>query len=235
MIYPSAGRVIPDPEIPCGQSVLVHAAHSSHPVIQGEYTDFFNLLTGQGFNISVVTSGILDATALSNINCLIIAIPYDNYSPAELAAIEAFVQSGGGFLLLADHGVPLNAPAGTPLPPWSIPCSQLAAQLGVVLDNIVISVAGYVVDAAHMPPHPITQGLANVGTDAVTTMAPGEPLLLTDAQIIPPNRPLAVALLHGRGRVVITGDSNFLRNINLSDYDNADFGHRAISWLSHCL
>lgn len=235
VLRPRVDKVVPEPDIPCGHSVLVGATHSSFHVVQGEYEDFFQLLIGQGFNVSLFSTGSLDTAALANVNCLIIAVPYDDYTPAEISAIQAYVQSGGGFLLLADHGLPMDAPAGTPQPPWVGPCNQLAAAFGVILENIDIRPSDYVVNAAHMPQHPITQGLANVGTYAVTTMAPGEPLLMTNAQSIPPNRALTVAWTYGRGRVVITGDSNFLRNDKLSDYNNADFGYRAVLWLSHCL
>ncbi|MEX2739499.1 MAG: DUF4350 domain-containing protein [Candidatus Wukongarchaeota archaeon] len=69
-----------------------------------EYKDFANYLADNGYTVSNVTIGPIDASALASADILIIPVPQNVYTGSELGAIETWVEDGGKLLLIGDWG-----------------------------------------------------------------------------------------------------------------------------------
>lgn len=71
-------------------------------IITGGYSAFADALRAKGYTVSSTTSAISSAV-LSGYKVLVIPEPNINYTSAEKAAIDQFVQNGGGVYFIADH------------------------------------------------------------------------------------------------------------------------------------
>ena len=174
-----------EPSRTCGRRLLVDMTKAGSPTQIAQFSDFLARLVADGYAVSHFAGPTLDAADLANVDVVFIAVPEQKYGATELAALETFVDRGGGLVFLADFGTP---PGETIAPDWFEACAELAAAFNVTIADLVGLPSGYVIDQNHMGAHPISQGLTSVGTYAFTLLAPGEPLLLTTATLAEPER-----------------------------------------------
>lgn len=97
--------------------VVVDEAHDNFHTAAGRYAPFVALLAADGFTVEAGTSALSEAS-LAGVDLLVIAnasppadVPTASaFSAAEVAAVDAWVRSGGALLLIADHA-PFGAAA----------------------------------------------------------------------------------------------------------------------------
>ncbi|GAA5513589.1 hypothetical protein Dcar01_02330 [Deinococcus carri] len=71
--------------------------------IDGAYSDYASALRGLGYTVQTLTGSAITSTALSGARVLVIAEPQNPFSDSERAAIQSFVQNGGGLFMISDH------------------------------------------------------------------------------------------------------------------------------------
>ena len=220
-----------------GPLVAIDAAHLNFHTADGGYAPFANLLRLDGYRVESSTSPFA-ADVLGKMDVLVIAnamhkqsekdwAPLPSlpaFTDAEIAAVEAWVRTGGSLLLIADH-MPLAGHG-----------EALAAAFGVRFQN------GFALDAKNggmitfrQSAGTLLPGIVTDGVNAVTTFTgqafrvdssvKGEPVLRLPVgyQLLLPEvafqfsertpRIPAVGLLqgaivyHGRGRLAVFGEA----------------------------
>jgi hypothetical protein len=230
--------ILANPEFPHGDGprVLFDDGHRNFHTSEGRYAPFVRLLRNDGFQVAS-NAGAVTAEALAGQDLFVVvnALPpegaIDAFTVEETAAVAAWVEQGGGLLLVADH-----RPFGSAIAP-------LAARSGVTpLDS-------HLKDEAHSDPtlpgpyfllfdrangllgdHPIVSGrrqseridrVVTFGGEALRAPAGAVALLrLSPSAVVvqDPNDPSkgespagdavhALALRSGRGRVVVVGEA----------------------------
>lgn len=114
--------------------ILFDHAHDNFHRIDGRYAPFAELATSAGFDIKP-TQQRFTAPTLAGVDVLVIANATpepgldaaQTFTDAEIDAIDAFVQRGGGLLLITD------------IPPWSVPAARLAERFGVRVSSGVVA------------------------------------------------------------------------------------------------
>ena len=214
-----------------GPQVRIDQAHANFHTLDGRYAPFAKLLANDGYRVAG-HSEPFTAQSLAATDLLVIsnATAPDGaesaFTDAEIAALAAWVKSGGALLLIADHK------------PFAGAAAKLGKAFGVTFQD------GYAIDmgsqgkdlfrrGAGLADHPITRGAK--GDPAVTQVrtftgsafeAPGAAPLLTLSEgfiLLRPTQPGLVddktprspaggllqgaALSHGKGRVVVMGEA----------------------------
>lgn len=100
-----------------GPLVLVDGGHNNFHTAGGRYRPFVRLLEADGFTVRASATA-LDSAALAGARVLVVAnavaaqnrdgrnwrLPsYSAFTPAEVAAVAAWIRGGGSLLLIADH------------------------------------------------------------------------------------------------------------------------------------
>src|SRR3970040_805783 len=98
-----------------GPLVCIDAAHANHHTASGRYAPFARLLRDDGYRIAELLeawsdSGLAECAMLVVANALAESNTQDRSPPypsalarAEIQAVAAWIQAGGGLLLVADH------------------------------------------------------------------------------------------------------------------------------------
>ncbi|MEV0592510.1 DUF6421 family protein [Nonomuraea cavernae] len=195
-----------------------------------------------GHTVTARTEGTLSAEALQDQDVLVVAHPSSErwerttgsgspiLSAAELDAVEAFVAEGGGLVVLAEEE---QDKYGNNL-------AELLARFGVGIEHTTVR------DPAHAHRDVATWVLAEPATTdgllaGVRTacfyragvLVPGQDatvLFATSPAAAPAGAPLAVALRHGRGRVVVFADSDLFGDDSIDDYDHRRLWGNVVTW-----
>ena len=180
------------------------------------------------------TPAPLSGELLGEVDVLVITtrkVADNPYTEVELAAIPAFVRSGGGLLLMANHG---DIP-GKPYPNMTLNDAVLARSFGIEIENTFFAAPEWqtpveIAGADLCPAHPIIsrsqtgRPVRSLVTRNCSSLRPGEdgiPLAALPGTLrdyrngnTPQGRYFAVAADRGRltgaGRVVVTADSGFI-------------------------
>lgn len=113
-----------------GPRVVIDAAHANFHTAEGRYAPFAGLLRNDGYRVESGRSPF-DDTSLAAVDVLVIAnadggAESPAFTASEIAAVQRFVENGGGLFLIVDH-IPFPAAA-----------QPLARAFGVTLiDNFV--------------------------------------------------------------------------------------------------
>ncbi|WP_219469145.1 DUF6421 family protein [Nonomuraea rhizosphaerae] len=236
--------------------VLFDEAHSESWTIRREVAEAINpahpddtsyaraaeLLRRLGHTVTAHVSGPLDAGTLAEQDVLVIAHPSGERwerttglgSPVltgdELDAVEAFVAAGGGLVVLAEEE---QDKYGNNL-------AELLGRFGVGIEHTTVRDPGHAHRgvATWVMGERVTgdgllagvkaacfyrSGTLSVAKDAVV-------LLTTSAGADPAAAPLAVAVRHGRGRVVVFADSDLFGDDSIDDHDHRTLWGNAITW-----
>jgi hypothetical protein len=146
-------------------AVCIDEGHHNFHTLEGRYAPFAEVLRADGYRVTA-TSGTLSAESLATCDVLVIAnalhesnasswtLPTPSaFTTAEIAAVHAWVEAGGGLFLIADHM------------PFPGAAQQLAAAFGFELANGFAVREGEPVDAdvftrdnGGLVAHPVTDG-----------------------------------------------------------------------------
>jgi len=206
-------------------------------------------LVAGGYAVREIDDAIT-ANNLSNCSVLIITTPGLPINAGEIAAMQAFVNNGGGLLFCANNG---------PSSVWSSICQGVANAFGYILDNNtatdnIHNASGcnrwVTFGSSCLGAHPVTNGLSAIQSFSTTTLAPSANSTIiasTDADATPSLRPAIEAGSYGAGRIIISGsplyfaDTVLNRDIGggnkadmtgLSAADNRHFAYNAVTWLA---
>jgi len=224
--------------------VLFDATHDEWFAANGDWSTFAEELRQASFQVDVLTSGPITANALA---------PYDVFvfggwahiplSSAELAAVNQFVQNGGGLLLSYDEHTP------------SI-YNPIASYYGVNfideagLNDPTDDEPGSSAPALHVfSTHPLFFNVNSVQFYWVHYLSqvnqPSAGILFTDGDTVDrygnlaAYKPMVAVAELGNGRVVSISDANLWNSwdwdsdgsADLYDRDNLQFGLNVIAWL----
>ena len=205
----------------------------AHPE-DSSYARAAEALAGRDFSVAAHTDGALTAETLSVADVLVLAHPSDPkwertvpggspvFTDDELDAVAAFVERGGGLVILGEEE---QDKYGTNL-------GQLAERFGITLENTVVS--DY--EHHHKAPHWVLADLEAGGLTArvdgacfyrATTLAvsgAGARVVARAPQTSSaPGAALLAVAEHGAGRVVVAADSDLFGDDCLDE-----LGHRAL-------
>nr|WP_246363184.1 lamin tail domain-containing protein [Deinococcus budaensis] len=221
--------------------------------IDGAYSDYAAALRELGYAVSSVTGTAITSTTLSGASVLVIPEPQAPFSDAERAAIQTFVQNGGGVFLITDHRVSDRNNNGWDSPEvfngWdgSTPGSvSTAYQASLDSDSVFGLGASFnssfsdpVYTATPLTSHPILSGVSSAGVYVGTSVdvLRGTALMGTGGKTY-----LGVNTV-GAGRVAMWGDSSTFGDNTSSDgstgsynnwpnLSNAALGKNVVRWLA---
>lgn len=202
------------------------------------YASLADLLRGGGFDVSTLDyPDDWSAGAFSDADCVAIVFPADGYAPAELDALEGFVQEGGGLVIVGDH-------------------SGLEGQAEAVANRFGVSFGTGAVRDFDPEDHEtysdwvrsdrdefeILDHAATDGVDSTVFLASNwldrndeeaSVLIRLDETAEPPGVSLALAGEFGQGRVAFLGDSNVFSRTEIDGLgfrDNAKFARSVFGW-----
>jgi len=220
---------------------LARTMQPAHPG-DASYVRAAELLGSRDFSVAANTDGPLTADALAGVEVLVIAHPSDPkwerttgtgrplLSPEEIEAIDDYVGSGGGLIVLGE----------TEQDKYGNNLNELLGRFGLRLRNDTVQDYEHCVGAPTWILGELGRGgrgndgdlLARVGSVCFyrsTTIASengARVLARTHSTASIPGAPLLVAAEHGHGRVVVLGDSDLFGDDCIDELD-----HRAL-WLN---
>jgi hypothetical protein len=217
---------------------------SAHPSASS-YAAAATELSTRDFEVSAVTDRPLDDDVLSGVDVLVIAHPSDakwertvggspRFSPAEVAAVEAFVAAGGGLVVLGEEE---EGKYGGNL-------DELLAPFGVRVEN---TVAFDYADDGGVPTWIVGEPAPKTGEPGIlhrieepgfyrsATLSVddhGSTVVRTGPAADPPGAALVAAVRYGEGRVVVVADSDVFGDDFLYRRDNRQLGLNLVYWVS---
>lgn len=205
------------PEILAGGEISVMFAQNHKESYDLEGRDLLSLqkfasfLAEQDVNVYSMGRGRLDRERLRGIDVLIISYPQENITD-EIAEVIEYVEAGGGLLVLGgqqcrDYINPLLEEFGMEMKYELI---ERNGQIDFIFNASEHALFAFVrnFEYLHAPP-------VRVGDPAWIAYRPewlGEDLSLLATR------------KYGRGKVIVSGDADFLNNFYLERYDNAQLG-----------
>ncbi|GII26951.1 DUF6421 family protein [Planotetraspora mira] len=228
---------------------VAEAMNPAHPDDSG-YSTAAGILRRLGQTVAAHTQGPLDASVLDPHDVFVIAHPSGDhwerttgagspvFTAAELDAIEAYVAAGGGLIVLAECE---QDKYGSNL-------ADLLGRFGVGIEHTTVQdpsgshnkVATWVLGVRGASPADapgVRQDLLAGVRQACfyragTLVAPKGATVLfeTSGTADPARRPLALAVRHGRGRVVALADSDLFGDDSISDFDHAQLWTNLVTW-----
>ncbi|MBS2549268.1 hypothetical protein KGQ19_20605 [Catenulispora sp. NL8] len=216
------------------------------------YTHAADLLRGRGYEVHAFRDGAFAPEGLAGSDVLVIAHPADParerttgvgspvFTAAELDVLQTYVAAGGGLVLLADS----EQDNGSNL-------AALLGRFGVGMDHFTVQDAArrhngnarwVLAERAALPesriePEDVLAGIAEVcfyrsGTLFTAQDADILPLLNSSPTADPADRPLAVGVRFGKGRVAVFADSDMFGDDSIADYDHRALWINAVTWAS---
>ncbi|HEY6758340.1 MAG TPA: DUF6421 family protein [Baekduia sp.] len=221
----------------------------THPA-DASYARAADLLRARRVQVDVHADGALDAGALRDAHVVVLAHPSEPkweattgagspvLTAAELDALETHVNAGGGLVVLGEseqdkYGNNLNA---------------LLARFGVQIDHATVQDYSNNLNATpSWVRADLGTGERGAGGDLLATVAGAtfyragtlsivnagadfQVLARTSASASAPNAPLALALRHGAGRVVVLADSDLFGDDCLGDLGHAALWTNIMAW-----
>ncbi|ACO47117.1 ABC transporter [Deinococcus deserti] len=221
--------------------------------IDGAYSDYASALRGLGYTVGTLTGTAITSAALSGASVLVLPEPQNPLSDTERAAIQGFVQNGGGVFLITDHRVSDRNNNGWDSPevfngwdgssPASVSTSLQASLNSDILFGLGASFNSSFSDpvytATPLTTHPILNGVSSAGVYVGTSVdvLKGTALMGTGGRTY-----LGVNTV-GAGRVAMWGDSSTFGDNTYSDgttgsynnwpnLSNATLGKNVVRWLA---
>lgn len=222
---------------------VAETMNPGHPDDNG-YVRAADVLRRLGHTVAAHTEGPITPALLNSNDVFVIAHPSADrwerttglgspvFPVEELDAIEAYVSDGGGLVVLAEceqekYGSNLD---------------ELLARFGAGVEHTTVQdprsahngvaswVLGSPVDADGQDLLAGARRACFYRAGVLTAPADATVLFRTSPTADPAGRPLAVALRHGRGRVVVLADSDLFGDDSIGDYDHTALWGNLVTW-----
>lgn len=255
-----------------GPVVAIDQAHRNFHTLDGRYAPFAALLRADGYRVQPLASSAT-AETLAGIGILMIANARSEetqpaFAQPEIAAIKAWVGQGGSLLLIADHA-PFGAAAAPLAAAFGVEMGQgyvAVRQDGAVTSRIVFSsrtLGAHPILSGRKPAERVRRvesftgqslGVPQGGTallilpeDALEVAGPPQVAALRRGESAPGRRvggrAQAVAIEHGKGRVVIAGEAAMFtaqrmqagNEAGLTVADDERFALNTMRWLARAV
>ena len=226
---------------------LASAMQPSHPA-DSSYALAADAVTAAGFEIASHADGPLDAAALAGADALVIAHPSDpawerttgsgspRLTAAELDAITAFVDSGGGLIVLGETE---QAKYGNNL-------NELLGRFEIELRNDTVQDYEHNLGAPSWVLPRVESGERGAGGDvlagvhevclyrATTIAAVNGARVLARAHdsASAPGEPMIAATRHGAGRIVVLADSDLFGDDCIDQLDHRRLWLNIVDWVA---
>ncbi|WP_157244322.1 DUF6421 family protein [Nonomuraea typhae] len=219
---------------------IAEAMNPGHPD-DNSYARAADQLRHLGHTVTAHTAGALNAGTLHDQDVLVIAHPSGErwerttgqgtpvFSPEEIDAIDAYVRDGGGLVVLAEEE---QDKYGNNL-------GELLARFGVTVEHTTVrdpknahrEVATWVL-ADRTTTDGLLAGVKKACFYRAGTLSAesGTVFFASSPTATPAAAPLAVAVRHGRGRVVVFADSDLFGDDSIADYDHRRLWGNVITW-----
>ena len=176
------------------------------------YNVWITALTEKGYVIDAHTYGPITSAVLEGYLALVIPQAREPYSPDELSAIENFVVSGGGLLVIGD-----NAPSIY---------TDLTSFAGITWSPD--GLGGYTSD---ITPHPVTEGVATAyfgsPMSSLYVSHPAQDLIRDSGSYV-----MLAASEIGCGKVLAIADEHSINDYCIGYADNFKLANNMIHWLA---
>ncbi len=186
-----------------------------------DYSSLVALLGSAGYSVDTTTAGVENVN-LNDYAVLVVCLgsSWDTaYTAGEVAAIEAFVENGGGLLVLGDNEGCPNSNINPVPQAFGTTCG-----LSTLSPTDV-----YVSD---MDEHPIFEGVSEFYLRAageVDGISPSQEMAWTPMDA---GEPVATVATQGNGRIVALGDFNLWQDEHLAKSQNQLFAENTFNWLA---
>ncbi|MBD3159197.1 MAG: hypothetical protein GF309_10450 [Candidatus Lokiarchaeota archaeon] len=187
----------------------------------GKYTELRNDIVSRGYTFDKLypsPDGNLTADRLEAFDVLILEAPTLNYTEAEVAAVDSWVDSGGGLYILSDSWGSMNEE-----------CRHLQYLMSSYDFSIYERMAGFTGTVSEASNHQTTEyctslslvaaGFLNLSGDAVSVWEEGADTF-------------AAADPHGNGRILVISDIHYATDTYIDDSSNREYTFNVINWLS---
>ena len=171
-------------------------------------------------NGRTIESGLLEQY---DIDILVIAAPADTFSPREIDAIKTFLRSGNSLLFASNHKSLDNK-------------AEVPDQINGILENFDVHVQQVVgrrdTSIQNFFPHYLSSGVERLIIENPTRIKilGSKPLVVATSSMS--NEPFLVAIEAGSSRVIVVGDTSFLKDGNIKQGDNQILALNIFRWLS---
>ncbi|MHA2359253.1 MAG: DUF4350 domain-containing protein, partial [Candidatus Thorarchaeota archaeon] len=163
------------------------------------------------------TSGNLTSSNLAGYDMLVIPMSEDNYTSSEVSAVSSWVSNGGGLLVFGDNTYDLadKQEQNKILGPFDL-WNNYTVGLTATIDGFET--------------HPLIEGctsLSFVNPGALNHTGAAYPIWYDTN-----GNTGVVGQDYGNGRVILTGDLDFLGHTQIGSLDNLQFGINVANWLT---
>jgi len=175
-----------------------------------KYKRLYLLLKDNGFIIETLNEGPIDYAILANYDIFVLMDPEIDFLPSEISAIQTWVATGGGLIILPDGGY--SPTINTLLAPYGVQVTGRAGGYGVTTNFIN---------------HPITQGVSHIWINLAQEIKVTSP----SATIAWTPEFLPFLATTDNGEVVVLSESNIMDNEGLVEYDNIQLTLNIFNWV----
>jgi hypothetical protein len=230
---------------------VAQTMNPAHPD-DSSYAEAAGILRRLGHTVSAHTEGAVTPALLDTCDVFVVAHPSGErwerttgvgspvFSAGELDAVEAYVAGGGGLIVLAEcEQEKYGSNLGDLLARFGVSVEHGTAQDPANCHN---GVATWILGSARQGEvsgeershrqdllaevrHTCFYRAGTLSVPAGATV-----LFETSATADPAGRPLAAVLRHGRGRVVVLGDSDLFGDDSIADYDHGQLWANLVTW-----
>lgn len=183
------------------------------------YSSLVTLLNSAGFSIYTTSAG-LDNLNLAPYDIIVVNLGSSwtsGYTPSEVAAIDNFVNAGGGLLVMGDNpDVP------------NVNINPVAQTFGCTSGVSILSPNDLYIN--NFTAHPIFAGVTEIYNRAAGELTASAPSSLVAWE--PGDHGVVSVAEVGAGKVVILGDMNLWDNTYISNSQNQLFAENVFTWLS---
>jgi hypothetical protein len=194
--------------------VLVDEGHGNVVNFDAFYEHMYSLKYPATFVDTAITSSLLN-----RYNVFVCAGADSDYTPAELTAIQSYVEGGGGLFVIGDNSASI---------------SNSLTDYGGITWVTPRGIGGNLED---INPHNITDGVSQLNMASpllvLEVNLPAEEIVYDNDLVM--TRPLVAASEYVNGRIVALSDDNCIDDGNLDSADNRLFGENVIKWLNNNL
>lgn len=201
--------------------------------IDSTYSELAQLLEDNDYDVEAYTEFMILKNKIENADAIVFGCPNSSKLRAnEIGALKAYVEGGGGLMLLAlsggDKGLMNNM-------------SRLSEDFGITFENTAVKDERMNAGLPTMPiiadfeGHPITEGVDSLLLPSACTLktsGKAKAVGITSATADPPAQPVIAVAEKGKGRVVCVGSYEvFRRGGGMKGDGNRTFALNAFRWL----